>query len=156
MSMSRSRGPSHASSIGDGDDFPDLCEELDEDAMRRAAAAAVVKNIVLSEESPADVTSPPFSCAEKTIQKTHESSFSQKDSSPRKFGEDAALRHSCGIRHEDGRFRQSSCPFYSRIATRDDDTTSWRKTNANPDEIIEAGTTQEIEIKWTRLENVEK
>ncbi|VDK48409.1 unnamed protein product, partial [Cylicostephanus goldi] len=108
LSMSRSRGPNHMSSVGDGDDFPDLCEELDEDAMRRAAAAAAAKNIVLSSETPADVNSPPPPGTGKIVRRSHDDKYSHRKDTTElrrngRNGEDApSSRHMRGSsRHED-------------------------------------------------------
>ncbi|CAJ0604230.1 unnamed protein product [Cylicocyclus nassatus] len=105
LSMSRSRGPNHMSSLGDGDDFPDLCEELDEDAMRRAAAAAAAKNIVLSSESQADVNSPPPPGTGKVVRKPHDDTYSHRRETELRRngrnGEVAPSRHMRGSRHED-------------------------------------------------------
>ncbi|KAK6746528.1 hypothetical protein RB195_000042 [Necator americanus] len=104
VSMSRSRGPNHVSSV-DGDDFPDLCEEIDEDAMRRAAAAAAVKTIVLPQSLSAKVISSPPVKTEGTVAKSRETSPYRRDSSSRKMGNSTFLWHHRskrnGERHDD-------------------------------------------------------
>ncbi|KAL6738332.1 hypothetical protein Aduo_011892 [Ancylostoma duodenale] len=126
VSMSRSRGPNHVSNVEDGDDFPDLCEELDEDAMRRAAAAAAANNIVLSQRSPTRTISSPPPEPEGMVSKPREASSShQRDYDSRKIATGTPSRHSrsnrIGERNEDEARRRHHYTGRNEYRSRRDD-----------------------------------
>ncbi|EPB74853.1 hypothetical protein ANCCEY_06077 [Ancylostoma ceylanicum] len=126
VSMSRSRGPNHVSNVEDDDDFPDLCEELDEDAMRRAAAAAAAKNIVLSQQSPTRTISSPPPKSEEMASKPREASSShRRDFDSRKIAAATPSRHSRsnrnGERNEDEARRRHHYSGRNEYRSRRDD-----------------------------------
>ncbi|KAK6048759.1 hypothetical protein COOONC_13737 [Cooperia oncophora] len=93
----------HGASNGD-DDFPDLCEEIDVDAMRRAAAAAT--NAVLFDENPHEspviISSPPKPGTTKSVDVSNRAAVEKNGKSS------GSCRTTVNGDRRDGRFKCSS------------------------------------------------